>query len=352
MSLRIVVIGSPGVMGGASTELWHTLRLWRSMGLEITVVPTPAVGPAWERRLAEIGCRILRLGPGELVRYRRLPGRLAVAFCNRTFLEWVPVLRQKGMALVWAGCMNWLFPEEQWLYRRSGPMDAYIFQSRYQLRQLLPRLAAWGVLRDQCHLIRGAFFPDEFPFQFRPRTADEPLVLGRLCRPSADKFPRDFWQLFRQVDRPIRLRVMGWTATLQRLLGPPPSWADVLPPAAVPAQTFLASLHAMVAISGTAVENWPRVGLEAMACGVPVIAPALGGWPEMIRHGRTGLLFCSREEFLEQIRSLYDNDTRRWELAQAAYDDLKTRWADPRPIRAGWQRVFSSLTAGIHPAGR
>jgi len=38
-------------------------------------------------------------------------------------------------------------------------------------------------------------------------------------------------------------------------------------------------------------ENCPNVMLEAMACGRPVIAPRIGGIPEVVRHGVSGYLY-------------------------------------------------------------
>jgi glycosyltransferase involved in cell wall biosynthesis len=55
-----------------------------------------------------------------------------------------------------------------------------------------------------------------------------------------------------------------------------------------------ATLEAMAAsdtlIVASAHEGFPYVILEAMALGVPVIAPAVGGIPEVVDDGRTGLL--------------------------------------------------------------
>lgn len=342
--LRLLVFGYPGEVGGAGTELWHTLRLWRLMGVDVTCVVHSRPAPAWQARVDALGFRTLVMPPGELPPAPELAGQTAIAFCNRRFLELAPRLRQAGCRLLWAGCMNWLFPAELAFYRTHGPMDGYLFQSRYQMQRLLPQLAPWGVRRQDGHLIRGAFFVDEFPFAFRPRQPGEPLVLGRLCRPDPAKWPRTLWTTFSRLQGPIRFRLMGWSPAVARHLGPPPPWAELFPPAAMPAQAFYASIHVLVGWGGSAVENWPRIGLEAMAAGVPVVAPATGGWPEMIDHGRTGLLFTTTDELLEHVDRLRDERLRE-RLAQAARQVVEGCWGNPARLIPRWRLFLQSVNS-------
>ena len=67
-------------------------------------------------------------------------------------------------------------------------------------------------------------------------------------------------------------------------------------------------------------ESFGRVLVEAMACGLPVVAARSGGVPEIVRHGVDGLLVTpgQKNEFTAAlIRILSDDDLRR-RLGQAA----------------------------------
>ncbi len=57
---------------------------------------------------------------------------------------------------------------------------------------------------------------------------------------------------------------------------------------------LLASLDILVLTSSS--ESSPNVIAEAMAVGVPVVATKVGGVPELITHGRTGMLVASADE--------------------------------------------------------
>ena len=72
-------------------------------------------------------------------------------------------------------------------------------------------------------------------------------------------------------------------------------------------------------------ENYPTVILEAMAAGCPVIATNKGGIPEMIEHGKTGLLFDAKstKDLLKQTGLILENKNIRCEIAQNARIKLR-----------------------------
>ncbi|HUP81176.1 MAG TPA: glycosyltransferase, partial [Pirellula sp.] len=60
-------------------------------------------------------------------------------------------------------------------------------------------------------------------------------------------------------------------------------------------------------------EGMPMVVLEALACGVPVIATRVEGTPEVIRHGQEGLLASPQDaESLSQAIQVFISDRTAW----------------------------------------
>lgn len=73
-------------------------------------------------------------------------------------------------------------------------------------------------------------------------------------------------------------------------------------------------------------DNCPMVILEAMAAGVPVAAARVGGVPDLVRHGETGLLFdpLSTEAMAAAMKQLLED--RECSTAVRAQDEARKRF--------------------------
>lgn len=334
------IIGCPGDLGGADTELWDTMRLWRAHGVPLRLTPTWGITDQWRNRCLDLGVDVREIeGPKALATLTELRGATVVSFCNGEFLKHAAAFRDMHCRVIWVGCMCWAFDAELEHYKTHGAFDRYVFQSEHQKRSLMPVLAKHGVGEDRVRVIHGPMDATLFPYGPRPHAAGTEFVIGRLSRPDVAKFSSNLWPIYRRVPyAKLKARVMGWSDAVHKKLGDAPTWAETLVPRKESAQAFLSSLHAMVPVNGGAQENWPRVGLEAMAAGVPIVAQNQWGWREMIRHGETGFLCDTDEEFAYHVARLAYDEPLRLRMAEAARDALATL-VNPDAIVQAWMEL-------------
>jgi glycosyltransferase involved in cell wall biosynthesis len=71
------------------------------------------------------------------------------------------------------------------------------------------------------------------------------------------------------------------------------------------------------------------VNLEALACGLPVVASRIGGIPELIADGRTGFLFApgDPQDLADQIQRLMSDEPLRRRMGQEARSDAVERFS-------------------------
>ncbi len=93
-------------------------------------------------------------------------------------------------------------------------------------------------------------------------------------------------------------------------------------------------------------ENFPRVLLEAMACGTPVIASRLGSMPEIISENVTGLLFepGNPNDLAQKLDWLMAHETERQQMGLAARREYEQRY-----IASAAYQKFMEIYASIRP---
>ncbi len=94
-------------------------------------------------------------------------------------------------------------------------------------------------------------------------------------------------------------------------------------------------------------ETFGLAALEAMACGVPVVATDIGGLPELIRHGETGFL-CPLNDvscFIDRVRNLVQDDGLREAMGRRARESAADEF-DVNRIVPMYEQYYDRVRAG------
>ena len=129
---------------------------------------------------------------------------------------------------------------------------------------------------------------------------------------------QESWETARRLGIGKRVRFLGERDALPELLSP----ADVF---------LLASSE----------ESFGLSALEAMSCAVPVVATAVGGVPEVVRDGETGLLSPADDlaRYAERVRELLFDRERARAMGRAAREDVLARFARA-PIIDRYEQLY------------
>lgn len=95
-------------------------------------------------------------------------------------------------------------------------------------------------------------------------------------------------------------------------------------------------------------ENFPLSVVESLALGTPVIASRVGGLPELIEHGHTGLLFPAGdvEGLAECLRWMSQNTSSAYELAANTVVTARERFSPQRHLDQ-LLAIYADAVAGV-----
>ena len=102
--------------------------------------------------------------------------------------------------------------------------------------------------------------------------------------------------------------------------------------------------HAAIFVCPSVYEPFGIINLEAMACETPVVASAVGGIPEVVEHGETGLLVTPEADQRRRRSSRRHPEQFSRDLAAAVnvlLDDPDLRASMARKARARVEQQFS-----------
>lgn len=230
--------------------------------------------------------------------------------------------------------------------------DAVICISQFAKGQLM-RLSdpsQWPKLR----VCRLGVAPSEFAFSSRPAAPEAALLcVGRLTPAKGQVLLIQALARLRDAGLPCRLTLVGGGPDRARIeaaiaahgLADRVTLTGALNPQAVRAELERADIFVLPSLA----EGIPVVLMEAMSSGLPCVSTPVNGIPELIEHGRSGLLAVPGDvdSLTEQLRRLIEQPALRDPLALAARGTVEREFDLARNV-AALGRIFDSFAPAAH----
>lgn len=337
--------------GGSERQLFLITRALRRMGVEVCVI-TNQEGGYWQSRLDEAGVIVDCIPHGlRLVRAARLRRSLvslqvSTLFCFGTAEAIYGRMAAAGTGIIAIPCLR----NQQWGGRRGESIDrllryrtpVYTANSLAGLEYLVNTI---GITPERVVII--------------PNAVDLHEIRSSQFELAADLFeaPRDelVWggwvgSMDWRKDPLLMLDVVenvSWDTSRFRMLvvGDGPLFSDLKQAAKQRGLdshlVFTGRIDGAMGIwkyldfglSTSMIEGSPNVCLEAMAWGKPYIAPRVGDYPHLIRHGDNGLLSQTRsvDELVSLVLTMINDPPFREHLSAGS---RTTSMALPTPESA------------------
>jgi len=206
-----------------------------------------------------------------------------------------------------------------------------------EARKLVPAIA------ERSSLIRNSFHLGEFTPNPVPTEPMSMLCLGRLVPVKGFDTAVSTLHAVHERFPDVRLEIAGYGPERGRLeqlvarygLGNAVSFLGPVPPD----QVLSVIDRASIVLMPSTTEGLPIAAIEAALVGRPIIATRVGGIPEIVRHGTTGMLTepGNLVEFIEATKTLLEAPERAVEMGRAARQYARTQFGWPAYLDAHCQ---------------
>jgi glycosyltransferase involved in cell wall biosynthesis len=323
-------------------------------------------GGFWVDRLRKAGVPFFRMGPRSLVgvsalrEARRLRAyirehgiRIVQSFDYTMNVLGIPAARSVAGVITISNqrCHMSLIPRRyRWLNRFAHRISTGIVVNSEALRRHLAEdysIPPRKIFTCYNGIDTAAFHPA--PRVELPGLEEATLVVGTVCVLRAEKNLGLLLEAFETVarNRPgIRLLIKGSgpEEPALRALAVSLNIGDkcVFQPSTPDVTRTLSAIDVFVLPSLT--EGLSNALMEAMACGCCVIASAVGGLPELVSDGSTGLLFPSgdKDALTARLSEIVDDAGRRQALGAAARERMCREFSLAGAVR-NMQEIYETM---------
>ena len=340
--LKVCFIAGTLGQGGAERQLFYMVRALAASGARPRVL-TLMADEFWEGPLRSLGVPIDWVG-GRRFRLARLQTIIGAARADRPHV----VQSQHFYTNLYAvGAARALGVREVGAIRNNGQWEVTelgSFFGRFSLRA--PRVVAansQAAIRNAVALgmppARLRFLPnvvDTHHFCPGPSAARSGpiriLAVGRRTRQKRfDRFLSVIAAVQKRSPRPTKAVLVTTGAAEQDTLEQQAARLGLSPESVEfrPAVGDMGPVYrdADIFLLTSDWEGTPNVVLEAMASGLPVVATRVGGVPEIVRHGETGLLMDPEDHdaLVDSVLACIENDAARSLMGRRARDYVEER---------------------------
>lgn len=335
---EIVIIGRPGLVGGADTELFDQIKVWLSMGLKCRIIPTS------EARYP-INYSHPNLVIEDIRRYSACKNKHVISYCNQYFLTDIEIIRKYAKTLSWVNCMCFNFDKEIEAHK-NGLIDFFLYQTKHQYLKCAANLLNVNKNYQPIHIV--PYF-DSSNFPYIDNRSD--TRYGRISRAAIDKYSKDQFFIYHFSNtKYIKPLVLGWSKELDKFFSNDIDYQwmknhneiELLYQNGISSQQFYKECG-IVCMSTDTYENLPRIGFEAMASGSVLIVNNRGGWKMQIDNGITGYLCNNTSDFIDKLERLVSRPDICQKFAQNARAKLEAEYS-MKASASRWNDFFKLLT--------